>query len=107
MGKISKIAGPVVVAKEMKGSKMYDVVKVGKERLLGEIIELEQDKAIIQVYEDTNLHSAVYHSNYLNFCESYKKIEKLSMLPVKRIYNGKIWRSSYNCRRDDWKQNSN
>jgi V/A-type H+-transporting ATPase subunit A len=52
-GKIGKIAGPVVVATGMKGSKMYDVVRVGKEELLGEIIQLNQDKAIIQVYEDT------------------------------------------------------
>ncbi|MBW2981219.1 V-type ATP synthase subunit A [Candidatus Woesearchaeota archaeon] len=53
MGKIAKIAGPVVVAKEMKGSKMYDVVKVGEEKLIGEIIQLNGDKATIQVYEDT------------------------------------------------------
>jgi V/A-type H+-transporting ATPase subunit A len=53
MGKIVKIAGPVVVASEMKGSKMYDVVKVGKEKLIGEIIQLSEDKATIQVYEDT------------------------------------------------------
>jgi len=52
-GKISKIAGPVVVASGMRGSKMYDVVRVGKEELLGEIIQLRQDKAVIQVYEDT------------------------------------------------------
>jgi V/A-type H+-transporting ATPase subunit A len=53
MGKIVKIAGPVVVANEMKGSKMYDVVKVGKEKLIGEIIQLNEDRATIQVYEDT------------------------------------------------------
>lgn len=52
-GKIGKIAGPVVVANGMRGSKMYDVVRVGNEELLGEIIQLNQDKAIIQVYEDT------------------------------------------------------
>ncbi len=53
-GQIKKIAGPVVVGKNMLGSKMYDVVRVGKERLLGEIIQLHGDKATIQVYEDTN-----------------------------------------------------
>ena len=53
MGKIVKIAGPVVVAKGMKGNKMYDVVKVGKEKLIGEIIQLNGDQATIQVYEDT------------------------------------------------------
>lgn len=53
VGKISKVAGPVVTASNMKGAKMYDVVSVGQEKLLGEIIELDQDKAIIQVYEET------------------------------------------------------
>ncbi len=52
-GKIAKISGPVVVAAGMKGSKMFDVVKVGKEQLVGEIIELIGEKAVIQVYEDT------------------------------------------------------
>lgn len=53
MGKIIKISGPVVVADEMKGSKMFDVVRAGTERLIGEIIQLNGDKATIQVYEDT------------------------------------------------------
>lgn len=53
MGKIVKIAGPVVVADEMKGSKMFDVVKVGDEKLIGEIIQLNKGRATIQVYEDT------------------------------------------------------
>ena len=53
MGKIIKISGPVVVANGMKGSKMYDVVKVGNEKLIGEIIQLHGDEATIQVYEDT------------------------------------------------------
>lgn len=53
MAQIIKIAGPVVVAKGMKGSQMYEVVKVGKEKLIGEIIELDGDKATIQVYEET------------------------------------------------------
>lgn len=52
-GRIVKIAGPVIVAKEMTGSQMYEVVKVGKEKLIGEIIELDRDKATIQVYEET------------------------------------------------------
>jgi V/A-type H+-transporting ATPase subunit A len=53
MGKIIKIAGPVVVAEGMRGSMMYEVVRVGEERLMGEIIELEGDRATIQVYEET------------------------------------------------------
>ncbi|WP_456375305.1 ATP synthase subunit A [Methanocaldococcus sp.] len=53
VGKIIKIAGPVVVAEGMKGAQMYEVVKVGEEKLTGEIIQLQDDKAVIQVYEET------------------------------------------------------
>lgn len=53
-GKISRISGPVVLSEQMKGSKMYDVVKVGAEELNGEIIRLEGDRAVVQVYEDTS-----------------------------------------------------
>ncbi|KPK72211.1 ATP synthase subunit A [candidate division WOR_3 bacterium SM23_60] len=52
-GEITKVSGPLVVAKGMTGSKMYDVVRVSEERLVGEIIELSGDFASIQVYEDT------------------------------------------------------
>ena len=52
-GKIIKVAGPVVVAEGMTGARMYDVVRVGAENLIGEIVELEGDRASIQVYEDT------------------------------------------------------
>ncbi len=53
-GVITTIAGPVVKATKMSGSKMYDVVKVGEDQLIGEIIELEEDEATIQVYEETS-----------------------------------------------------
>ena len=53
MGKIIKVSGPLIVAGGMGESKMYDVVRVGKDRLIGEIIELRGDKASIQVYEET------------------------------------------------------
>lgn len=52
-GKIIKVSGPLVVAEGMADSKLYDVVRVGKQRLIGEIIELRGDKASIQVYEET------------------------------------------------------
>jgi V/A-type H+-transporting ATPase subunit A len=52
-GTILRISGPVIIARGMKGSKMYDVVKVGDEALRGEIIRLEGEDAVIQVYEDT------------------------------------------------------
>jgi len=54
MGIITRISGPVVNAKDMRGSRMYDVVNVGKEKLIGEIIELNNDVATIQVYEETS-----------------------------------------------------
>ena len=53
MGKIWRVSGPVVIADDMRGSQVYEVVDVGDERLTGEIIGLEGDKAVIQVYEDT------------------------------------------------------
>lgn len=52
-GTIVRVSGPVIVAKGMKGSRMYDVVNIGAESLRGEIIRLESDEAVIQVYEDT------------------------------------------------------
>jgi len=52
-GKIVKVAGPVVVAEGMTGSRMYDVVRVGEQKLIGEIVELHDDRASIQVYEET------------------------------------------------------
>jgi len=49
-----KVAGPLVVAEGMSGTKMYEVVRVGAYKLVGEIIKLEGDTASIQVYEDTS-----------------------------------------------------
>ena len=53
-GSISRISGPVVHAHKMRGSRLYDVVKVGEEQLSGEIIRLDGDEAVVQVYEDTS-----------------------------------------------------
>lgn len=52
-GKISKVSGPLVVAKDLEGARMYDVVKVSNEKLVGEIIEMNKNLVSIQVYEDT------------------------------------------------------
>ena len=52
--KIAKVAGPVVTAEGLKGAKMYDVVKVGHQKLIGEIIELNKELVTIQVYEETS-----------------------------------------------------
>jgi len=53
-GVVMKVAGPLVVAEKMSGTKMFEVVRVGPHRLVGEIIKLEGDTASIQVYEDTS-----------------------------------------------------
>ena len=53
LGRIIKVSGPLIVAEGMKDAKVYDVVKVGAQKLIGEIIELREDKASIQVYEET------------------------------------------------------
>ena len=53
-GSVRKITGPAIIASGMLGARMYDIVKVGNERLIGEIIRLDSDTAFIQVYEDTS-----------------------------------------------------
>lgn len=53
-GIIKKVAGPLVIAEGMKDANMFDVVRVSKERLIGEIIEIHGDRASIQVYEETS-----------------------------------------------------
>ena len=52
-GKLARITGPVVVAKDLHGAKMYDVVRVGEEKLVGEIIKIVGNECVVQVYEDT------------------------------------------------------
>jgi V/A-type H+-transporting ATPase subunit A len=52
-GYIKRISGPVVEA-DLPGAKLYDVVKVGKDKLIGEIIKIVGNVAIVQVYEDTS-----------------------------------------------------
>ncbi len=51
---ITKVSGPLVVANGMQHAKMYEVVRVSKEKLVGEVIELHGDEASIQVYEETS-----------------------------------------------------
>ena len=53
VGQIEKVAGPLIVAKGMEGISMHEVVRVGTQRLIGEVIELRGDRASVQVYEDT------------------------------------------------------
>ncbi len=53
-GSIIRVAGPVVVAKNLFGAQMYEVVRVGALGLIGEVIRVEGDRVTIQVYEDTS-----------------------------------------------------
>ncbi|ROT43072.1 V-type ATPase [Sodiomyces alkalinus F11] len=52
-GKIYSISGPVIVAEEMAGVAMYELVRVGHDQLVGEVIRISADQATIQVYEET------------------------------------------------------
>src|SRR5215831_17545005 len=52
-GKVARVAGPVIIAEGMLGSQMYEVVRVGSQGLIGEIIRIEGDRATVQVYEET------------------------------------------------------
>ena len=52
-GKVLKVSGPLVVASGMEEANMFDVVHVGEQGLIGEIIEMRGDRASIQVYEET------------------------------------------------------
>ncbi|PRR78157.1 V-type sodium ATPase catalytic subunit A [Clostridium liquoris] len=53
-GRIVKVSGPLVIAEGMDEANLYDVVRVGEQRLIGEIIEMRGDRASIQVYEETS-----------------------------------------------------
>ena len=53
-GKIIKVSGPLVVADGLAGANMADVVRVGEQRLIGEILNMTGDRASIQVYEETS-----------------------------------------------------
>ena len=52
-GRIIKVSGPLVVATNLPGVKMYEVVRVGEKGLIGEVVELKGEKVSIQVYEET------------------------------------------------------
>lgn len=53
-GRIIKVSGPLIVADGMSDAKLFDIVSVGKDELIGEIIELREGRASIQVYEETS-----------------------------------------------------
>lgn len=53
-GSVFGVSGPVVIAENMIGSSMYELVRVGHDELVGEIIRIDKDKVTIQVYEETS-----------------------------------------------------
>lgn len=55
-GYIYSVSGPVVVADRMEGVAMYELVRVGNQELIGEVIKIQGSKATIQVYEETCKH---------------------------------------------------
>jgi len=52
---ITRVSGPIVVAIGMRGAGMYEVVEVGEMGLVGEVVRIIEDRATIQVYEDTSM----------------------------------------------------
>ncbi|MCM8773267.1 MAG: V-type ATP synthase subunit A [Candidatus Omnitrophica bacterium] len=58
VGKVYRVSGPVVEAEEVSSLRMLDMVEVGEEHLVGEVVRLKNDRAYIQVYEDTTLLKA-------------------------------------------------
>jgi len=51
-GRVKRVSGPIIHASGLGGAGLFDVVEVGEKRLIGEIVRLEQNEAVIQVYED-------------------------------------------------------
>ncbi|BEI79519.1 hypothetical protein CcaverHIS002_0100480 [Cutaneotrichosporon cavernicola] len=53
-GTVFSVSGPVVIGENMRGCAMYELVRVGHDELVGEVIRIEADRATIQVYEETS-----------------------------------------------------
>jgi V/A-type H+-transporting ATPase subunit A len=51
-GRVKRISGPIIRAEGLGSAGLFDVVEVGEKRIIGEIVRLERDEAVIQVYED-------------------------------------------------------
>lgn len=51
-GTIIKVSGPLVIAEGMRDANMFDVVRVSRHQLIGEVLEIHGDRASIQVYEE-------------------------------------------------------
>lgn len=77
-GKIFSVSGPVIVAEQMIGCAMYELVRVGHDQLVGEVIRIEADKATIQVYEETGTRS----TPQLNSIPYLRYIQLASLLAI-------------------------
>ncbi|MCK4887278.1 MAG: V-type ATP synthase subunit A, partial [Planctomycetes bacterium] len=53
IGQVKRVNGPVIEAMGITDAEMFELVRVGEERLVGELVKLQADSAVIQVYEDT------------------------------------------------------
>lgn len=71
-GKVYRVVGPVVEIEEVSFLRMLDMVEVGEQHLVGEVVRLKEDKAYVQVYEDTTSLKAgdlVYTQGYPLYVE--------------------------------------
>ncbi len=53
IGRVKRVNGPVIEVMGITDAEMFELVRVGEANLIGELIKLEKDSAIVQVYEDT------------------------------------------------------
>ena len=83
-GKVKRISGPIIRAGGLGGAGLFDVVEVGEKRLIGEIVRLEKDDAVIQIYED--------NTGLMNGAEAHSTGRPLSVLLgpglIGTIYDG-------------------
>ncbi len=72
VGKVYRVVGPVVEMEEVRGLRMLDMVEVGEQHLIGEAVRLKNDRAFVQVYEDTTSLKAgdlVYSEGFALYVE--------------------------------------
>jgi V/A-type H+-transporting ATPase subunit A len=72
VGKVFRVVGPVVEMEEVQGLRMLDMVEVGEQHLIGEVVRLKNDRAFVQVYEDTTSLKAgdlVYSEGFALYVE--------------------------------------